>query len=248
VEQDNRILHGRDGVERRQKTRTERQIQNFCLKMSGKRIMVRLYLDLETYRPRKEGSFIDERIISIGFLIDETPYQEESLKQVIDPILISEWDGLSEYEIVNEAQERVKEALRNHRFTVICGFNILRFDIPLLLCKCVQHSLEKHDVNTKMWNDCFTIDYFQQLLIANKNQFKGLNLNNIMEVAKRLGLNPPPYSTSGSDIKELYDNGNQKEIEEHLKKDLIIVRWLDLYGAKRLIEISMKKGKALFQL
>jgi hypothetical protein len=35
--------------------------------------MVRLYLDLETYRPRKEGSFIEERIISVGLLIDETP-------------------------------------------------------------------------------------------------------------------------------------------------------------------------------
>jgi hypothetical protein len=32
--------------------------------------MVRLYFDLETYRPRKEGSFVEERIISGGLLID----------------------------------------------------------------------------------------------------------------------------------------------------------------------------------
>ncbi len=209
--------------------------------------MVRLYLDLETYRPRKEGSFVEERIISSGLLIDETPYQEDSLKESIDPILISEWDGLSECEIVRKVQDQVREAWKTHRFAVICGFNILRFDIPLLICRCVQYSLDKHDVIAKMWNDCFTIDYFQQLLVANRNFFKGLKLEKIVEVSKKLGLKPPSHSTSGSAVKELYDQGKYKEIEEHLKQDLTIVRWLDLFGAKRLIEKSMKEGKALFQ-
>jgi hypothetical protein len=98
-----------------------------------------------------------------------------------------------------------------------------------------------------MWNDCFTIDYFQQLLMANRNFFKGMTLEKIVEVSKKLGLSPPPYSTSGSEIKELYAQGKYKEIEKHLKWDLLIVRWLDLYGAKRLIEESVKEGKALFQ-
>jgi hypothetical protein len=98
-----------------------------------------------------------------------------------------------------------------------------------------------------MWNDCFTIDYFQQLLAANRNLFKGTTLGKIVEVSKKLGLNPPPYSTSGSAVKELYDQGMYKEIEEHLKQDLMIVRWLDLFGAKRLIERSVREGKALFQ-
>jgi DNA polymerase elongation subunit (family B) len=122
--------------------------------------MVRLYLDLETYRPRKEGSFVEERIILSGLLIDENPYQEDSLKESIEPILISEWDGLSECEIVRKVQDQVRKALSSHRFAVICGFNILRFDIPLLICRCVQYSLDKHDVIAKMWNDCFIIDFF----------------------------------------------------------------------------------------
>jgi len=102
--------------------------------------MVRLYLDLETYRPRKEGSFVEERIISSGLLINETPYREESVKESIDPMLISEWNGFSEQEIVSKVQDQVREALINHRFTVICGYNILRFDVPLLICRCVQTS------------------------------------------------------------------------------------------------------------
>lgn len=209
--------------------------------------MVRLYLDLETYRPKKEGAFVEERIISSGLLIDEMPYQEDSLKESIEPTLISEWHGLNECQIVSKVQDHVREAMNNHRFTVICGFNILRFDIPLLISKCVQHSLGKHDETAKMWNDCFTIDYFQQLLVANRNFFKGMTLNKIVEVSKKLGMKPPTYSTSGSVVKELYDQGRHKEIEKHLKQDLVIVRWLDLYGARRLIEKSVKEGEALFK-
>jgi hypothetical protein len=83
--------------------------------------------------------------------------------------------------------------------------------------------------------------------VANRNYFKGFSLERIVEVSKKLGLKPPAYSTSGGAIKELYDQGKYKEIEEHLKQDLMIVRWLDLYGAKKLLKIGMRKEKALFQ-
>jgi hypothetical protein len=209
--------------------------------------MVRLYLDIETYRPNKAEAFVNERIISSGLLIDETPYNEDSLKEDIKPVLTSEWDGFSEFEIVKNVQDQVKEVRKNYEFVVLCGFNILRFDIPLLTCKCVHYLLDKHEATAKMWNNCFTIDYFQQLLIANRNYFKGFSLERIVEVSKSLGLKPPAYSTSGGAIKDLYDRGRYKEIEEHLKQDLLIVRWLDLCGAKKLIEKSVKEQKALFQ-
>ena len=62
--------------------------------------MVRFYLDLETYRPRKEDAFINERIISAGIILDETPYHENSLDKNIKQILLNEWDGLTERNIV----------------------------------------------------------------------------------------------------------------------------------------------------
>ena len=96
-------------------------------------------------------------------------------------------------------------------------------------------------------NASFTIDYFQQLLAANRNLFKGMTLDKIVEVACKFALKPPAYSTTGHAIKELYGQGRYREIEEHLTQDLKIVRWLDLHGAKRLIEISLREGKALFR-
>ena len=208
---------------------------------------MRLYFDLETYRPRREDAFVDEKIISCGLLVDETPYCEDSLKETGELLLFSEWDELDERAIVAKVHGYVAEMQRMHRFTVICGFNILRFDVPLLICKAVQYSLERHEIVSKMWNDCFMIDYFQQLLVANGNQFKGLTLENIVNVAKRLNLKPPKYSKPGDAIKELYEAKKFREIEKHLEQDLRIVRWLDLYGAKKLIETSVKEGKVLFR-
>jgi len=221
----------------------------FCVKIKTIEgcSLVRLYLDLETYRPRKEGSFVEEKLISVGLLIDETIYREESLSEEIDPIMLSEWNCDNETQIVEKVYEQVKSIMESHRFTVISGFNILRFDIPLLICKCVQYSLGKPDEVAKLWNDCFVIDYFQQLLVTNKNMFKGLSLENVILVSRSLGLNPPPYNTSGSNVKELYDKGKFKEIESHLKQDLTIVRWLDLFGAQKLFEAYICRGKALFQ-
>ncbi|MEM3641330.1 MAG: hypothetical protein QXH37_05375, partial [Candidatus Bathyarchaeia archaeon] len=135
--------------------------------------MVRIYLDIETYRPNEAEAFVNEKVISSGLLVGETPYNEDSLRESVKPVLICEWNGLNEREIINKLQGQVNEIQKNHRFVVICGFNILRFDIPLLLCKYVEYSLDDYDVVAKMWNDCFIIDYFQQLLITNKNYFKG---------------------------------------------------------------------------
>lgn len=97
-----------------------------------------------------------------------------------------------------------------------------------------------------MWHDCFVIDYFQQLLVANKNIFKGTSLSKIVEISNRFHLKPPKHNILGSNVKELYIKGNYSEIDEHLKQDLRMIRWLDLYGAKRLIERSIKTEKALF--
>lgn len=208
--------------------------------------MVRIYLDLETYRPKKENAFIEEKIISAGLLMDETWYSEESLRQKIDPIFISEWNGFSECQIVAKVQDLVKQAIVNHKFTVISGFGILRFDIPLLISRCVQNSLGNINETTKMWHDCITIDHIQQLLAANGNSFKGASLDNVIAVAKKLNLDPPPHSGSGSAIRELYPNGRYAEIEAHLKEDLNAIRWLDLYGARKLVEISVRQGRRLF--
>ena len=209
--------------------------------------MVRLYIDLETYRPRREDAFIDERIISAGILLDNTPYYESSLHDQLDPTLFNEWSGLNEVEIVSHVEKIIRDSLNQYRFTTICGYNILRFDIPLLICKSLQDTQSNLDRLSKMWYDCFAIDFMQQILIMNRNYFRGTSLGNVVSISKQLGLDPPEYISSGASIKDLYDDFKYDEIEKHLIQDLNVIRWLDLYGSGRLMEISVHENRPLFR-
>lgn len=59
---------------------------------------MRIYLDIETYRPEVKKAFIYEKVISIGVLKDWTPYDPSSLNQSIEPSLFTEWELGSEGE------------------------------------------------------------------------------------------------------------------------------------------------------
>ncbi len=209
--------------------------------------LVRIYLDLETYRPKKENAFTDEKIIIIGVLKDETRFEETNLPIEPSHTILSEKSEGSEKHMVETLQSFVRDALATHRFTLVVGFNILRFDIPLLISKGTQMGLGSSDTLTQFWHNTFTIDYFQLLLPANGMQFKELSFPNIVRVSQELGLNPPGIVGQSEDIAGLYENGKLDEITAHMMQDLKIVRWLDLYGAKRLLKLSVENGVPLFR-
>jgi len=207
---------------------------------------VRLYLDLETLRPKRDEAFIDEKIILAGFLRDETPYAESSLREDVEPVFFSEWKEGSEEKVITSSRAFLEQMLRDHRFTVVVGFNILRYDIPLHVARAADYKVPIAD-HSKMWYDTRTMDYLQILLPANRSLFKGLRLDRIVAKAKELGLNPPePYGT-GADIAEWYRSQEYDKISTHCTQDLRIARWLDLYGASRLIAESAGRSEPLFR-
>ena len=208
--------------------------------------MVRLYLDLETLRPKREEAFTDEKIILAGFLRDETRYEESSLREDVEPVFFSEWKEGNEEKVLISSRAFVEQMLRDHRFTVVVGFNILRYDIPLLVARAADYKVPVVD-HSKMWYNTRTMDYLQILLPANRNLFKGLRLDRIVEKAKELGLDPPePYGT-GADIPEWHRSKQYDKILLHCTRDLQITRWLDLYGARRLIDESARSRDPLFR-
>lgn len=209
--------------------------------------MVRIYLDIETYRPKEEGAFTDEKIVLVGLILDETPYKENSLRERAEPILFSEWPEGSEKQILMSTFKFIEQMAQTHKFTVIVGFNILRYDIPLMIVKATDHGIQKVDDISKFWYNVFTADYFQELLPANQNLFKGLRLDRIVEKAKELGVEPPEIFGTGADVKEWYEKKMYDKIEKHITQDLQIARWLDLFGAKRLIAESLRLQAPLFR-
>jgi hypothetical protein len=196
--------------------------------------MTRIYIDLETYRPDEGGAFIDEKIIAAGLIVDKTAYHSDNLKQNIPPMIFAEWKGHNEKKIVELVLEQVNKSLGESRFTDVCGYNILRFDIPMLICKSVELLDIEPRKAARQWWDPLSSDLQQQVLTINNGRFKGTGLGNVVKVAKRNGMNPPEYTESGASIRELYPADKFDEIDHHLIQDLKIIRWLHLAGLREL--------------
>jgi len=108
------------------------------------------------------------------------------------------------------------------------GFNILRFDILLLIQKGVEHGVGGLAELNKLWHDTYTIDYFQTTLPFHDMKFKDLKVEYLTKIAKSVGVEVPEPFGSGEDVKSWYENGEHDKIVKHLKTDLMIVRIIDL--------------------
>jgi len=209
--------------------------------------MTRLYLDIETYRKEKYDAFVNERVIAIGILEDWTRYSEESLLVTSEPEVcfrvFSEWGLESENAVIRGFYEYLNDIIAKSRFLIVTGFNILRFDISLLVQKGVEHGVDSLSDLNKLWHSIFTIDLFQVALPLNNMMFKGNTLENIVNEAKRHGINIPSTYGRGEDVPKWYEEGKYDEIEEHLKADLKIIRYIDLTNTivKVLVKRSFKE-------
>ena len=208
--------------------------------------MTRLYLDIETYRKDKRDAFINERIIVIGILEDWSPYSEESLSitlgSKVNFKVFSEWELRSEETVVRRFYEYLNNLITKSEFLVIVGFNILRFDIPLLIQKGVEYGVGSLSDLNKLWHNTFTIDLFQVALPLNKMLFKGNTLENIADKARKYGINIPSTYGRGEDVPRWYEERKYDEIVKHLKADLKVMRHIDL--AKAITKVLVKTFRA----
>lgn len=204
---------------------------------------------METYRPDKTGAFVNEKIILVAFLKDETPFSVGSLNNEPEIVTFPELKFALEDEILRRSLKYVQDMHSLHRFVDVVGFNILRFDIPLLVARAVENKIDSVGNLSKMWNDNYCADHFQLLLPANNRLFTGLRLENVVKKAKELNLLPKPPEPygSGKEIAGLYEQGNYDEIRKHCIADLRIVRWLDLYGTRALLRIGVANGSPMFK-
>ena len=204
---------------------------------------MRLYLDVETYRPNKEDAFINEEVIAIGVIEDWTRYDPESTSIKCEEgeapgvgcafRFFTIWgNNNDEGELVRRFYEyfmKVIMEVRNQAdFIVVVGFNMLRYDIPLLIQKGFEHKADSLDRLNALWHDTFVIDYLQTTLPFNRMKFKGLSLERMVELARKAGLNVEELHGSGEDVKKWYVEGRYDDIIEHLRRDLEAVRVIDL--------------------
>lgn len=188
----------------------------------------RVYLDVETYRPEKELAFTGEDIILIGLLEDE----KEKL------VFFKNFERKKEKEMLKKLYEYLIEKIKNYALEIV-GWNILRYDIPLIISKSLKHevipsqhgvvkeTLEGHpaEILSKFWHDIYVIDLQHVLLPLNNMRFKGLGLENAPEMLDKLNCEIlSPCIEDGKKIGEWYKNGEHDKIKEKNKEDLRTTR------------------------
>ena len=199
--------------------------------------MIKIYFDLETYRPN--DAFLDEKIIALGMLIDfgfsnsMDPKNEVKEYNWGDPIpssgiwkYIETDENTTEKEIISRFYQLLKKL---NDIKMIIGFNILRFDIPLLVQRGKELGVKDvKDANFLFYNT-FTVDYFQVCLALNNMRFKGNKLEDCASKLEQIsGQQIPKRVGKGSDIAQLYKQKKYDEIKDHLYSDLLVIRAIDL--------------------
>ena len=201
--------------------------------------MIKIYLDLETYRPN--DAFLDEKIIALGMLIDFGSSNSIDPKDEVkeynwgDPIpssgiwkYIETDENTTEEEIISRFYQLLEKL---NDIKMIIGFNILRFDIPLLVQRGKELGVKDvKDANFLFYNT-FTVDYFQVCLALNNMRFKGNKLEDCaskLELEQISGQQIPKRVGKGSDIAQLYKQKKYDEIKDHLYSDLLVIRAIDL--------------------
>jgi hypothetical protein len=198
-----------------------------------------LYLDVETYRPRKEDAFINEEVIAIGVIEDWTRYDPESTSIKCEEGEASSagcalrfftiWrNNNNEGKLVRSFYKYLMEVRNRADFIVVVGFNVLRYDIPLLIQRGFEHEVDSLDRLNALWHDTFVIDYLQTTLPFNRMKFKDLRLERMVELARKASLNVEELHGSGEDVVKWYAEGHYDDIIEHLRRDLEAVRVIDL--------------------
>jgi len=123
-----------------------------------------------------------------------------------------------EKQILIDSNKILKNFIKNEY--LLCGYNIKRFDIPLLNIKHYQHSVPMHrmlDLKDKKPWDINHKDIFE---IWNKgyNNFASLD-----EVCYVLNIDSPKDKISGKDVHNEYHKGNINRIVEYCEKDVKVL-------------------------
>jgi DNA polymerase elongation subunit (family B) len=87
--------------------------------------MIRIFFDIETYSPHVSGPRLCDKVISIAYKIDDS-----------EVVVLKEWK-LGEKEVLN----RFLDVIQSQDMPNIIGHNILRFDIPVIVCRSLENGL-----------------------------------------------------------------------------------------------------------
>lgn len=165
--------------------------------------MVIVYFDIETHSPGVEPSF-DDKVILICMRVN-------------GDTLLREWES-SEEDILSDFYWNYLMRWIKKETTIFIGWNITRFDIPVLTYRLYVHKIDNLKNILEAFRIAYWMDLRQCLLPFNRFRFKGLGEE---KVAEKLKIRKPVHSNK--DIRTFYETRNFKAIEEHILSEMVFL-------------------------
>jgi DNA polymerase elongation subunit (family B) len=164
--------------------------------------MTKIFFDIETYSPNVTQRIkFNDKIITIGYKYESS-----------DITILKEWES-SERQIIKRFLDIIKNSDRPN----LVGHNILRFDIPMLICRSRENHLGTLNELMTLFLESYPIDTIQCLLPSNRLYFRGLGLRNCAEYLGIVITGCP-----STEIKTHYEQSNYEAIIHHNTEDILI--------------------------
>ena len=127
--------------------------------------------------------------------------------------MLLSWES-NEKEILKEFIKRITNfpSIGNKKLQII-GYNTLKFDIPLIICRCIFHDILQYNELYKLfYRDCWQIDLLQ--VFMSRNNFYYQKWNNIL-----IAYGFPATKGSGSDIPGWFNNKEYDKILSYVESE-----------------------------
>ena len=186
--------------------------------------MAYVFFDAEMYRALKDKFYSGAKIVAIGYIYVRSNIDRlvASTRDYPKITILTEWKLGSEKNIVKFFYEYLKHLSSKGPLRLV-GYSILDYDIPLLIERLVHFKLGTlKELNEFFYQRVISIDLRLLGLIFNNLTLKGSSLSNaVQNIHYKDPILPRVNNTeSGAAVKELYEQRNYEQIEQHLKNDL----------------------------
>jgi len=166
-----------------------------------------IYLDIEIddKRRREKVVFDDNLLIKqVGILIEKG-------KRLVF------FNRKSEVEILESLWEKLKDYSEQERWPLqIKGFNILIFDVPMLISRMMYHGITNiYKAYDFLYNKCMLLDLKQSVVTFRRFKWKG----SFESICASMGI--PVTTLSMIELWKTFDEEDWEKIETHQKSELL---------------------------
>jgi len=187
---------------------------------------------------RKKYVFLKEKVIAIGALL-RRPSASQSTCMGDDSIfrLFTDLRPDNERNLIREFYKWFVQLTQTEKIVVI-GFDILRYDIPLLIQKGVEYGAGSIAELNKLWHNTHVIDYQQVALpyynLPGKAKFP--SLEDLAKASRSAGVGVPELCNSDGDTntgekvricEKVNEDGEHNKIEKCLRARLEVLCSID---------------------